>query len=239
MRLQALVSCISGSAITVLGMALAPCDLSAQHQHHRPDGAKHGGGHSRQHMDRRFTDPEALAKNFDNPEREAWQMPDRVIADLGLKAGERVADIGAGTGYFSVRLAKLAAKPTVYAVDIEETMVDYLGKRAQEESLSNIKPVLGKPERAMLPDTVDTVLVVNTYHHIADRKAYFRDLAGSIRQGGKLAIVDWNANSSSGPPAEHRFTVAEIRAELEAVGYRFVQQHNYLPRQNYLIFERQ
>lgn len=197
-------------------------------------GAPHG--HGRHHMDKRFTDPEALAKSFDNPERAAWQMPERVIADLGLKPGQRVADIGAGTGYFSVRLARSASKPVVYAVDIEETMLSYLAKRASEEGLTNVKTVLGAMESPKLPEPMDVVLVVNTYHHIADRLSYFKKVRASLRDGGTLAIVDWKKGAPMGPSDEYRFMPQEIRTELAAAGFKAVSQHDYLPNQNFLIF---
>lgn len=235
-------------AVFLMGITLAGFG-QAGHTHAAPQGnhssadsgKSHGMAHShadkhvRGHMDKRFTDPEALAKSFDNPERAAWQMPDRVIADLGLKPGQKVADIGAGTGYFSVRLARSAAKPAVYAVDIEETMLAYLAKRAAEEGLSNVKTVLGGMESAKLPEPVDIVLVVNTYHHIADRLTYFRHLRESLRKGGKLAIVDWKKGAPMGPADEFRFTPDEIRRELASAGFRVVAQHDYLPNQNYLI----
>lgn len=187
-------------------------------------------------MDKRFTDPEALAKSFDNPGRAEWQMPERVIADLNLKPGQRIADIGAGTGYFSVRLARSAAKPMVYAVDIEDTMLNYLTKRAGEEGLTNVKTVLASPDNPKLPEPMDAVLVVNTYHHIADRAAYFEKVRNALRPGGKLAIVDWKKGAPMGPADEYRFAPEEIRAELGAAGFQFQTAHDYLPNQNFLIF---
>lgn len=231
---------LPASLALCLALAFAPFS-PAQHSHSSQSpahGSNHNAGHShgRQHMDKRFTDPEALAKSFDNPERAAWQMPDRVIADLELQPGQRVADIGAGTGYFSVRLARAAAKPTVYAVDIEDTMLAYLAKRAGEEGLGKVKTILAAPDNPKLQEPVDMVLVVNTYHHIADRLAYFRKVRAGIRPGGKLAIVDWKKGAPMGPADEYRFTPEEIRNELAAAGFRFVRQHDYLPNQNYLIF---
>ncbi len=208
---------------------------AGQNQSH---GHAHGHSHgeSRSHMDKRFTDPEALARSFDNPQRAEWQMPDRVIADLGLKPGQRVADIGAGTGYFSVRLARSAAKPSVFAVDIEDAMLAYLSKRAGEEGLSNVKTVLAATDDPKLPEPMDVVLVVNTYHHIADRVPYFRKVHQGLRKGGTLAIVDWKKGAPMGPADEYRFTPEEIRRELAEAGFQPVAQHDYLPNQNYLVF---
>ena len=121
--------------------------------------------------DHSFADADRYAKSFDDPARDAWQMPDRVIAALGLKPGQSVADIGAGTGYFSVRLAKSAAKPKVFGVDIEANMVQYLRQRAMQEGLTNVVAVKADADKTNLPEPVDVVLIVDTYHHIGNRVA--------------------------------------------------------------------
>jgi cyclopropane fatty-acyl-phospholipid synthase-like methyltransferase len=187
-------------------------------------------------MDRHFTDPEAWAKEFDDPARDAWQMPTRVIETLQLRPGQAVADIGAGTGYFSVRLAGSAAAPTVYAVDIEPSMVAYLRQRAAKERLENIIAVQAGADRANLPAPVDVVLIVNTYHHIGSRETYFRELRKSIKPSGRLAIIDWRKGGPGGPPDEFKFTPAEISAELGPAGFELANQYDFLPNQNFLVF---
>ena len=108
------------------------------------------------HMEHRF-DAEESAKSFDDPARDEWQMPDRVIEALALRPGQTVADIGAGTGYFTVRLAKSAAAPKVYAVDIEPSMIEYVRQRATKEQLSNVVTVQAGSEGPNLPEPVDLV----------------------------------------------------------------------------------
>lgn len=125
--------------------------------------------HTRDHMEHSFADAEKYAKSFDDPARDVWQMPDRVIAALGLKPGQSVADLGAGTGYFSVRLARTPAAPKVFAVDIEQSMVDYVQARAKREGLANVVGVKADAGRSNLPEAVDVVLIVDTYHHIPNR----------------------------------------------------------------------
>ena len=193
-------------------------------------------GQTPDHMDHRFNNPKELAKNFDDPARDAWQMPDRVIAALDLKAGQSVADIGAGTGYFSVRLAKSAAAPKVYAVDIEPSMVTYLKDRAAKEHLHNMAAVEAAADTPNLPEPVDVVLIVDTYHHIGGREVYFRKLAQSLKPGGRVAIVDFRPDSPEGPPKEFRFTTEQIQAEMAKAGYTLAAQHDFLPRQHFLIF---
>jgi cyclopropane fatty-acyl-phospholipid synthase-like methyltransferase len=188
------------------------------------------------HMERHFDNAEQWAKEFDDPARDAWQMPSRVIDALGLRPGQAVADIGAGTGYFSSRLARAAAAPTVYAVDIEPSMIEYLRSRAAKEGLKNLTPVLAGADSPNLPAPVDTILIVDTYHHIPNRVAYFTKLKGSLKPGGTLAIVDFRKDAPSGPPAEFRFTPDQISAELEQAGFSLATQHGFLPRQMFLLY---
>ena len=187
------------------------------------------------HMEHHF-DAKQSAKSFDDPARDAWQMPDRVIEALGLKPGQIVADIGAGTGYFTVRLAKSAATPKVYAVDIEPSMVSYLKERAGQERLNNVVAVQAAADNPNLPETVDLVLIVDTYHHIGAREVYFRKLAKSLKPGGRVAIIDFTPDSPEGPPKEFRFTPQQVTTEMSNAGYVLTAQHDFLPRQHFLIF---
>ena len=182
-------------------------------------------------------DPEASAKAFDDPARDAWQMPDRVIDALALKPGQMVADIGSGTGYFTIRLAKSAAAPKVYGADIEPGMVKYLRDRAAKEGLNNVVAVKAATDTPNLPEHVDLVLIVDTYHHIGDREVYFRKLAKSLKPGGRVAIIDFKPDSPEGPPKEFRFSPEKFKAEMSKAGYKLAAQHDFLPRQNFLIFE--
>lgn len=188
------------------------------------------------HMQHRFDDPAKFAKSFDDPKRDAWQLPDRVIAALQLKEGMTVADIGAGTGYFTMRLAKASPKVAVYAADIEPSMVDYLKTRAASEHLRNVVPVLASASGPNLPTPVDVVLVVDTYHHLPSRAAYFRDLRKSLAPGGRIAIVDFRKDAPEGPPVHFRFTPEQIEAEMAQAGFRLDARHDFLPRQHFLIF---
>jgi len=188
------------------------------------------------HMEHRFDNPKQSAKSFDDPARDAWQMPTRVIEALGLKPGQIVADVGAGTGYFTVRLAKSAAAPKVYAADIEPSMVSYLNERAGRERLNNVVAVQAAADTPNLPETVDLVLIVDTYHHIGGRQVYFRKLAQSLKAGGRVALIDFRPDSPEGPPKEFRFTPEQVKAEMSKAGYALAAQYDFLPRQHFLIF---
>jgi cyclopropane fatty-acyl-phospholipid synthase-like methyltransferase len=220
-------TCIFASGLLVAAsstLAQQPTAPAAGHQ--QPD-----------HMDRHFDNAERWAKEFDDPARDAWQMPGRVIEALTLASGQSVADIGAGTGYFSVRLARSTPSPTVYAVDIEPSMVAYLKARAAKEGLKNLTAVQGSAGSANLPSPVDTILIVDTYHHIPSRVAYFTALKNSLKPGGRLAVIDFRKDSPSGPPVEFRFTPEQISKELAEAGYALVQQHEFLPRQLFLVYQ--
>ena len=206
-------------------LAFALTSLACAHEGHHEKGVHH-----------RFDKAEDWAKIFDDPARDAWQKPHEVIQALKLAPDAAVADIGAGTGYFAVRLAHMTPKGRVYAVDIEPDMVKYLGERAQKSGLANLTPVLATANDAKLPAKVDLALLVDVYHHIGDREAYFRKLAGSLKPGGTVAIIDFGADSPIGPPKESRIAAKVVRAEMERAGYVQAREHGFLPHQYFLVF---
>jgi SAM-dependent methyltransferase len=184
-----------------------------------------------------FGGAEQWAQEFDDPKRDASQKPQEVVQALALKPDAVIADIGSGTGYFSVRLAHMVPKGRVYGVDIEPDMVKYLAERAKREGLKNLIAVTGAPGDPLLPEKVDLILMVDTYHHIEDRDRYFRTLHDSLKPGGRIAIIDFRMDSPDGPPKSARSTSDGIKAELNRAGYTLVQEHAFLPNQYFLIFE--
>ena len=196
----------------------------------------HGTAGEPDHMEHRFDNAEEWAKSFDDPARDAWQLPARVIQALQLRPGQIVADIGAGTGYFTTALAKSPTAPKVYAVDIEPSMVEYVQRRAMRDGLTNIVAVLAGADRINLPEPVDVVLIVDTYHHIPNREAYFNALKAQMKPGARLAIVDFRKGAPSGPPEEFRFTPDQISAELTRAGFTLQTSHDFLPRQIFLVY---
>jgi cyclopropane fatty-acyl-phospholipid synthase-like methyltransferase len=189
--------------------------------------------HTHQHS---FSDAEKWAHVFDDPERDAWQKPHEVIQALALKPDARVADLGAGTGYFSVRLANMLPNGRVYAVDIEPDMVRYLEARAKREKLRNLTAVAGAPEDPRLPEKVDLILLVDVYHHIEDRARYFRRLSASLRPGGRIAVIDFTLDSPQGPPRAARVAPETVKAEMQAAGHALASEHRFLPHQYFLVF---
>lgn len=189
--------------------------------------------HSHRHA---FSDAERWAHVFDDPERDKWQKPHEVIQALALAPAARVADLGAGTGYFAARLANMLPKGRIYAVDIEPDMVRYLEARAKREGLRNLVAVEGKPDAPGLPEKVDLVLLVDVYHHIEDRARYFRALGGSLRAGARVAVIDFRFNSPQGPPRAARVAPEAVVAEMKSAGYRLTDEHSFLPYQYFLVF---
>ena len=188
------------------------------------------------HMQHRFDDPERYAKSFDDPARDTWQMPGRVIETLALTPGAAVADIGAGTGYFTMRLATAVPQGTVYAVDIEPSMLAHIQKRAAGEHRKNVVTVQASGTDANLPKPVDVVLIVDTYHHLPDRPTYFAKLKKSLAPSGRVAIIDFRKDSPEGPPREFRFEADQIISEMKQAGFQLASTHDFLPRQHFIIF---
>jgi predicted methyltransferase len=183
-----------------------------------------------------FKGAEQWAKAFDDPKRDAWQKPHEVIKALALAPDAVVADIGAGTGYFAVRLAHMLERGRVYGVDTEPDMVAWLTRRAGEAGLANLVAVRAKPDASGLPEPVDLALLVDVYHHIAARVPYFRDLRASLKPGGRVAVIDFRASSKIGPPARDRIPAARVEAEMAEAGYRLTARHGFLPNQFFLVF---
>ena len=218
--------------------SLAQTASPAQHEDMGGHPGHHTGSPSDGAFHRRFEDADKWAKEFDNPERDAWQKPEEVLDALHLKRTSSVADIGAGTGYFSVRIAKRIPEGKIFAADVEPDMVRYLGERAQHEHLTNLVPVQASADAANLPEAVDVVLVVDTYHHIGNRTQYFAKLKSSLRPMGRVAIVDFKADSPSGPPTQHRISPERVMEELNAAGYSLMETLQFLSRQYYLVFRK-
>jgi cyclopropane fatty-acyl-phospholipid synthase-like methyltransferase len=174
---------------------------------------------------------------FDDPERDAWQMPHEVMQALKLAPDAAMADIGSGTGYFSMRFAHMLPKGHVYGVDIEPDMVKYLAERAKKDGLANLTSVAGARDDPRLPAKVDLIFMVDVYHHIGNRDTYLRKLRASLKPGGRIAIIDFRMDSKDGPPQSARIAPDPVKAEFNRAGYRFVQEHAFLPKQYFLIFE--
>jgi SAM-dependent methyltransferase len=178
---------------------------------------------------------------LDTPERERWQMPGEVLRALALPAGAAVADVGAGTGYFSVRLAAaVGAGGRVYATDVQDEMLRALERRVARERLANVTVVRAGFDDPALPDACcDLVLLANVYKEIDQRPAYLRRLARALRDGGRIAIIEFRPGSRGpGPPEDARLAEERVVAELGEAGFVLAERHDFLPRQYFLVFAR-
>ena len=184
-----------------------------------------------------FGGAEQWAQIFDDPKRDAWQKPHEVIQALALKPDAVIADIGSGTGYFSARFANMVPKGRVYGVDTEPDMVKYLAERAKREGLKNITAVTGAPGDPRLPEKVDLIIMVDVFHHVGDRDRYFRRLRESLKPGGRIAIIDFRMDSPDGPPRSVRIAPDRVKTELQGAGYALIQEHAFLPKQYFLVFQ--
>jgi SAM-dependent methyltransferase len=215
-------------ALTVLLSGVA----AAQHEHSANPGENHGDDATIHH---RFNDAEAWAKRFEDPERDSWQLPEKVVEALELGPDMTVADIGSATGYFPVRFARACPEGMVFGADIEPDMVHYLNDRARMEGLDNLVSILAGPDDPHLPRAADLVFICNTYHHIDARVDYFRGLGAQLRPGGRVAVVDYRPESRRGPP--HKLAPEKVKEEMAAAGYELEASHDFLPEQYFLVFE--
>lgn len=187
-----------------------------------------------------FEDVERWVSVFDDPGREAWQMPERLTTALELRPGDVVADIGAGTGYFNAHWSRAVGENgAVFAVDVEPRLVAHMRDRAEREGTANLIPVIGSLDDPRLPPTaVDVVVLVNAYHHVDRRRDYFRRLRSSLAPGGRLVIIDWRKEGEIpvGPEPSHRVGAAQAAEELRAAGYVEVRRIEFLPYQYCRIF---
>jgi predicted methyltransferase len=168
----------------------------------------------------RFEHADHWAKELDDPSRDSWQKPELVVTAMEITPGMTVADIGAGTGYFEPHLSRaVGPKGRVLALDVEPDMVRYLSARAAREQLANVDARQVAPDDPALPAaSVDRVLIVDTWHHIADRAAYASRLAAALTPGGEVIVVDFRPDAQRGPPPEHRIAPGEVANELAAGG---------------------
>jgi len=187
-----------------------------------------------------FANVEQWTKVFDDPTRDAWQKPTELVAALPITPGMAVADLGAGTGYFSRYLSNaVGARGTVFAVDPEPNLVAHLRERAEHEHTVNVVPVLASLDNPRLPNGgVDLVLIVDTFHHIDDRLNYFRRLQRVLKPDGRVAVVDFKKEPLPvGPPPEHKLARDQVVDELQTAGYRLTAEPAILPYQYVLVFQ--
>lgn len=174
-------------------------------------------------------------------EREQEEHPDQALDQLKIAKGATVADIGAGVGYMSWRLAKrVGPTGSVYANDIQSEMLDLLRKNMRERHISNVEPVLGEVDDPKLPQgKMDLVLMVDVYHEFSEPQKMLRHIRDSLKPDGRLVLLEYRAEDSTVPILPlHKMTVSQVKAEIEPEGYRLERVIETLPWQHILIFTR-
>jgi ubiquinone/menaquinone biosynthesis C-methylase UbiE len=194
------------------------------------------------HQHERMPNVMEYLDRLDRPERDQDQKPAEVVDALDLKPGMHVADLGAGSGYFTRRFVEAVTETgKVYVIDVEPQALKYV-----EESLVHMRRpfeaefILAVPHDPKIPaESVDLIFVCNTYHHLEDRTAYFRNVKTSLTPGGRIAIVDFYHDERSGElgfPKRHLVPREKVVEEMTAAGYRIAKEHTFLPRQYFIEF---
>ena len=222
--------------------AAAPVPLAhGRHGAHAGHGGHHGhAGQHGQGMTYDFNDAARFAAAFDDPKRDLWQKPADVVALLGLKPGQVVADLGAGTGYFLPHLVKaVASGGTVVGLDVAEGMVAWMNERIARDGLAGAEArKVAFDDPGLAPESVDVLLTVDTWHHVDGREAYARKVAAGLRPGGRFIVVDFTMDSPEGPPAEHRLSPEKVLTELGTAGFDARLVDEALPYQYVVIATR-
>jgi predicted methyltransferase len=190
----------------------------------------------------RLFPPEDLAV-LEGPDRDAWQRPDQIMDALGIGEGSVVADVGAGGGWFTVRLSRqVGPNGFVYAEDIQQPMIDAINRRVAREPYHNVKAILGTPVDSKLPTgSIDAVLIVDAYHEFEAPKALLANAATALKPTGVIGIVDFRADSRKdgggpGPAMEERVDPEKVIADARAAGLELRKRENFLRYQYLLIF---
>lgn len=195
---------------------------------------------SQQRAHGRLFQPHELGM-LEGPDREAWQRPDLIMDALGIGDGSVVADLGAGGGWFTVRLAKrVGPNGVVYAEDIQPQMIEAIQRRVQREGLRNVTPVLGSADHPALPPArLDAALMVDTFHEVTDSQLLLTNVRAALKPGGRLGIVEYRTDGGGpGPAQEERMPSQQVVRAAEAAGFRLLRQEQFLPYQYLLIFTR-
>jgi ubiquinone/menaquinone biosynthesis C-methylase UbiE len=190
-------------------------------------------------MHRLHRDPKAYIAMLEDPKRDEYQKPHEVLKALDLQPGETIADIGAGSGYFTLRLAAhVGEKGRVFAVDIDPEMIRYLNRRVRDAGVRNVQAILADPDDPLLPDaSIDRFVVVDTWHHIEKQGEYLARMKKMLRPGGQVVMIDFHKKELPlGPPMEMKIAREDLVRQMEANGFRLAKEHTFLPYQYFLVF---
>lgn len=222
---------VAGAALVAAALLLASVATSAQSS--APPAARQ----------RRLFPPQDLGL-LSAPDRDDWNKPDLIMDALGVADGATVADLGAGGGWFTIRLARrVGPNGVVYAQDIQPQMIEAINRRVQQEALTNVRTVLGTPSDARLPNGLDAVLIVDAYREMDEPsrpqviQELLRSVSRALKPQGRVGIVDFlPGGGGPGPAEDDRVKPEEIVAVVEAAGFRLQSRESVPPFQYLLVF---
>jgi ubiquinone/menaquinone biosynthesis C-methylase UbiE len=177
---------------------------------------------------------------LERPTREREERTDLLLEGLSLEPDDVAADIGAGTGYFSLSIARQVPQGRVLAVDIQPEMLDMLSARANKRGLDNIEPILGAVDDPRLPENqVDLVLLVDAYHEFSHPREMMQGIVQGLKPGGRVVLVEYRAEDPKVPIKPlHKMTQAQAIKEMKAVGLEWIETKNFLPQQHFMVFQK-
>jgi arsenite methyltransferase len=190
-------------------------------------------------IEKMHQDPKAYISMLENPQRDSEQKPEEVLKTLGIKPGEAVADIGAGSGYFAFRFARqVGDSGRVYAVDINSDMILFMNRKIRDLKLRNVSTVLSAPDDPLLvDDSINRFFICNTWHHVQNRLNYLSLIKKILRPGGQIIVLDYHKRELPvGPPPEMKMAREDVIKEMESGGFKLAQEHTFLPYQYFLVF---
>jgi ubiquinone/menaquinone biosynthesis C-methylase UbiE len=191
-----------------------------------------------QEMHKMHSDPKAYIAALEDPKRDVYQKPHEVMEALAIKEGEVIADIGSGSGYFTLRLARhVGDKGRVYGVDVNPDMLLHLNRKIRDLGVLNVSTILAAPNDPLLPQPVDRFLIVDVWHHIEDQAGYLALMKKQLKPGGQVVMIDFHKKELPvGPPADMKISREDLLKQMEGAGYRLAKEHTFLPYQYFLVF---
>ena len=214
--------------LTLVGLLLA---VTA----HAQDTAKRDP----QQMHQLHNDPKAYMKVLEDPKRDEYQKPHEVLTALNIEPGEVIADIGAGTGYFTFRLAHfVGAKGKVFAVDVSPDMIRHINRRIRETKTANVVSILGELDDPLLPErSVNRIFICDVWHHVENQTKYLALMKKMLKPGGEVVMIDFHKKELPvGPPLRMKIAREDLIRQMNDNGFRLAREHTFLPYQYFLVF---
>ena len=187
-----------------------------------------------------FKEVQKYIEFLERKDRELWQKPDAVIKELSLKGTEKIADVGAGSGYFTFRLSKELPKGKVYAIDIEPEMIRHIHHKAVSNNIQNIEAVFSTPNNPHIPEDADLVFICDVLHHVKNKGDWLKALFSQMKNNSKLVLIEFKEGKlPEGPPEDIKIPLEKMISITTDAGFiNLKQNEELLPYQYYLEFKR-